>query len=191
MSDVSRYTLKTAEVQLHTGVKIVAEVGSLDAVKDFIEDVEASKIGQVVKEPVQSTKTSPAPSVPEDPLARMETRAGLSAGSLAKTRLLAIKDGIPQLLRPTTFGNITDAVLVLMFAVETGLRRNPIDYNSFSALYDAQNLKTGSPLSMMLTNLRNQGYLDKRVYADGRNLRLTGKGEQKAIDVLKGLSEAA
>ena len=38
---------------------------------------------------------------------------------------------------------------------------------------------------MRLTDLRNSGYLDKRVYSVGRELRLTAKGEKKAVEVLK------
>ncbi|PYP21819.1 MAG: hypothetical protein DMD55_19925 [Gemmatimonadetes bacterium] len=193
MSDSSQYTLKTAEVHLSTGVNIVAEVASFEAIKRLVQDAEASQLGGLIQDSAKSRETPPvaAAHAPEDPLARMETRAGLKAGSLAKAKLVAVKDEAPHLLRPHSFKKIIDAVVVLIFAVETGMRRNPIDYDSFSALYEAQNLKSGTPLAMMLTNLRNGGYLDKRTYADRRNLRLTGKGEEKAVQVLKELCDAA
>jgi len=186
------YTLKMAEVRLSTGVTIVAEVASLEAIKQLVKDVEASRIGQLAHEPAEPRRApaTSTQSATEDPLGRMEVRAGLKLGSLGKAKVLAIKEGVPQLLHPSKF-KITDALLVLMFAVETGLSHNPTAYDTFSAIYEAQNLKSGSPLSMLITNLRNQGYLDKRAYADGRSLRLTGKGEQKAFEVLRQLADVA
>lgn len=67
--------------------------------------------------------------------------------------------------------------------------QNRVNYDDFAALYGAQNLKSGSPLSMPITNVRNAGYLDSRAYSDGRRLRLTAKGDQKAVQVLKRLME--
>jgi hypothetical protein len=100
---------------------------------------------------------------------------------------LAFKDDVPQLLRPSAFNKAMEAALVLLHAVETGLRNSTIEYESFKALYEDQNIKSGTPLSMLITNLRNLGYLDKKEYRDSRKLRLTPKGDKKAIEILKKL----
>jgi hypothetical protein len=80
-----------------------------------------------------------------------------------------------------------EAPLVLLHAVETGLRNSAIEYDSFKALYEDQNIKSGTPLSMLMTNLRNAGYLDKKEYREHRKLRLTPQGDKKAIEILKTL----
>jgi Mn-dependent DtxR family transcriptional regulator len=40
---------------------------------------------------------------------------------------------------------------------------------------------------MLLTNLRNAGYVDKKAYAVDRTVRLTAKGATKAEEVIQGL----
>src|SRR5436309_13931800 len=102
MSDSSQYTLKTAEVHLSTGVNIVAEVASFDAIKRLVQDAEASQLGGLIQDSAKSRGRSPvaAAHASEDPLARMETRAGMKPASVAKAKLVAVKDESQQLLRP-------------------------------------------------------------------------------------------
>ena len=50
---------------------------------------------------------------------------------------------------------------------------------------EAQNIKSGSPLAMLITNLKNSSYIDKKVYTEDKCLRLTAKGEKQAIDAIK------
>jgi Mn-dependent DtxR family transcriptional regulator len=40
---------------------------------------------------------------------------------------------------------------------------------------------------MLLSNLKNSNYIDKKAYSTDRTLTLTAKGEKKAIEVLKSL----
>ena len=126
----------------------------------------------------------------ESPVGRIETRAGLPSGKLASAKVLAFKDGNPQLLCPAAFPSVSDATLFLLYAVEIGLKKPSIPYDDFKDLYDAQNIKSGTALPMLLTNLRNAGYVDRKVYGADRTVRLTAKGATKAEEVIKGLCGA-
>ncbi len=182
------YQIQGVEVTLDTGIKVVAEVKTLDAIRELRQDIVEAGLGTPIPMVKKGNGGQRQP-LPDDPLPRLEIRAGLADGTIARHRILAFKDEIPQLLNPGKFSNVTDAVLILLFAIENGLGQSSIEYEAFSGLYDAQNLKSGTPLSMMATNLRNAGYLDKRVYSEGRRLRLTAKGEERAKEVLRDLTE--
>jgi hypothetical protein len=183
------YTITHAEISLPNGLKIVADVSTIDGIRKLIEDLQGTEFAPTSdnKGPGEGQRNREEE---QDPIKRMEMQAGLQSGCLLSAKILAIKDSTPQILRRSLFGNLTEAILVLMFALETGLRQNPVNYEAFSSLFEGQNLKSGSPLSMLITNLRNAGYLDNRAYTDGRNLRLTAKGDTKAIEVLKRLAKA-
>jgi len=187
MTQTATYTIKGAQVTLESGVTVIVETDSIEGVKRFLDEVRTAKLGQ--PPPPAPPETVQTERLPDDPIARMETHLGLQSGALARANVVAVKDDVPQLMRPSTF-KATDAVVTLLFTVERGLGQHRIDYEAFKGLYEAQNLKAGSPLAMILTNLRNQGYLDRKAYADGRKLRLTAKGEQKAMEVIKGVCEA-
>jgi hypothetical protein len=178
------YTLKEVHVSLQPGVTLVAQVDSVAAVKKLMKDLKAADIAvpQAKQDTARLASTASRPA--DSPERRIEIKAELHEGQLANANTVAFKDGVPELLRPSTW-TVTDAVLLLLLALETGLKKPQIDYESFKALYDAQNIKSGSPLSMKLTDLRNDSYLDKKAYAEGRILRLTAKGEKKAIEVLQ------
>jgi len=191
MSD--RYKIREVHIEIRPGVTLIADLSSPSELKNLLKDLSNEKLldAQPTKQTVtrrsQSVSQLP-PSTPDDPASRIELRAGITHGDLQSSNVLAFKDDVPQLLRPGNFKTVSDATLVLLFAVETGLKTTSIDYDSFKALYEDQNLKSGSPLPMLLTNLRNAGYLDKKPYTSERKLRLTAKGERKAIDVLKSVS---
>jgi hypothetical protein len=185
-----KYLITRAEIVLESGITVTADLSSIDAIRQLVADLTTAGFGTPTR--TKSENKSNATSKKEeesvgvdDPASRIETEAGLDSGRLLRAKILAIKDGVPQILRTTVFGNVTESVLVLMFALEQGLRQNPVNYEDFSNLFEAQNLKTGSPLSMIITNTRNAGYLDNRAYGDGRRLRLTAKGHTKAIEILK------
>ncbi len=187
MAEKGSYTITRAEVTLKGGIKVVADVDSAEGIRALAADLEAAGLGEPVVEKGggRPNDEERRVNVGGDPASMIETQAGLDAGRLAASKIMAIKDGVPQILQKSQFSTVTDAVLVLMFALEVGLKQNPVNYEDFAALFEDQNLKSGSPLSMLVTNLRNSSYFDNRAYADGRRLRLTAKGEQKAIEVLK------
>lgn len=184
----SNYKIRELRVELRPGVVLVADIESVEAANKLLKELQDAKL-------VTYQTTSDArkgggkdgKSAADDPASRLELCADLPGGSLGEKNILAFKDNVPQLLKPNSFDKTVDAVLVLLLAVESGLGNTSIDFDSFKGLYDSQNIKTGSPLSMLLTNLRNAGYLDKKVYAADRTLRLTAKGDKKAREVLKEL----
>lgn len=191
MSEKTGYTITRTEISLSGGVKVVADVSTAAGITELLRDLKAAGFGEPIadsnNEAMVAERRKRIDDL-EDPARRVEMQAGLDAGRLAGAKILAVKDGIPQLLQKSIFPTVTDAILVLMYTLEVGLKQNPVGYEEFAALFESQNLKAGSPLSMLVTNLRNAGYLDKRAYSDGRKLRLAAKGESKAVEVLKKLA---
>ncbi len=182
-------TIKYRElhVDIAEGAKVIIDVASKADVEAALADWP-----HFASEGVLGKNPNTTPAVPRElqkkdgdsPESRIETRSDLPSGSLRQKSILAFKDGIPQLLRPPILGAVSDAALILIFAIEAGLKKTAISFEDFKALYDAQNIKSGSPLSMLLTNLKNAGYIDKNQYSSNRTVRLTAKGEKKATDVL-------
>src|ERR1700683_996673 len=182
-------TIKYRElhIDIAEGVKVIIDVASKADVEAALADWPIFAAERVQAKHDKSTTAGQGDLVQRDgdsPESRIETRSDLHSGCLRQKSILAFKDGIPQLLRPTTFGTVSDAALILIFAIEAGLKKTAISFDDFKALYDAQNIKSGSPLSMLLTNLKNAGYIDKSQYSSNRTVRLTAKGEKKATDVL-------
>lgn len=187
------YKIREAHIEIRPGVTVIAEVGSTADLAKLLSDLAGEQMieAELTKrkpKKEQEERKHESEEEKDNPPSRVELRAGLSLGALESSNILAFKDGVPQLLRPNSFAGVTDATLVLLFAIEAGLKRSTTDFETFKGLYDEQNIKSGSPLPMLLTNLRNGGYLDKKAYASDRNLRLTAKGERKAIEVLKSLA---
>jgi hypothetical protein len=173
------------------GVTVIVDVTSKEDIEAALAELKGFGVGLKSSGDKTTTLTNGSSSAtPKDdsPDSRLEVRAGLDQGSLKKKNILAYKDGIPQLLRPAAFQNVSDAALTLIFSVEAGLKKPSVSFDDFKALYDAQNIKSGSPLSMLLNNLKNAGYIDKGQYGTDRTIRLTAKGEKKATEVLHGVS---
>ncbi|MCG3114103.1 MAG: hypothetical protein LLH30_00305 [Candidatus Manganitrophus sp. SA1] len=187
---VETHKIREVHIEVQPGVTLVADVSSVEDLKSLLQDLAAEKLLTLSSWPTKKSEKQGEQLNGDDPSMRIEQRADLSAGALKKSNILAFKDNVPQLLKPNSF-NISDATLVLLFCVEVGLKNSTVDFELFKGLYEDQNLKSGSPLTMLLTNLRNSGYLDKKMYAKDRNLRLTAKGEKKAIEVLKTLSSGS
>jgi len=185
------YKLKDVRVTLSSGAVVTAEVGSIAELEQLLADL--ANLGVQVPPKRKEDPSDDAEDETEErrsadndtPESLVETRAGLAPGSLRAKGVLAFKDGVPQLLRPNAFGSVADSSVALLFAVEAGLKKNSLEFEAFKGLYESQNIKSGSPVSMLLTNLRNAQYLDTKLYAAERKVRLTAKGETKAIDVLR------
>jgi len=190
MSD--KYTLTEVRAEIHPGVTVIASVSTLDGLASLLEDLKAHGMGpddrkkkHTDKDGAGTQAKDASDAACDSPSARIEVNAGIEKGSLEKCNVLAFKDGVPQLLRPGAFTSVTEGALVLIHAIEMGLRSQGMDYEAFKGLYEAQSLKSGTPLSMLMTNLRNRGYLDKNAYRDGRKIRLTAKGDKRAVEIMK------
>src|SRR5688500_18766909 len=179
------------QLKLADGVTLVVDVASKDEIKAVFDDLaefQSALNPTVAAIAPQLAITAASTGSEESPDQRLELRAGLDQGFLKSRGILAFKDDVPQLLRPTDFNSISDATLTLIFAVEAGLRKSAVGFDDFRELYDAQNIKSGSQLSMLLNNLKNAGYIDRNLYKNDRTIRLTAKGEKKVTEVLKGMN---
>jgi len=188
------YKISKVRVKVKPGVTLTADVSSAADVKQLLKDLEEEGFASPIETPrrkgIAVAKAEPQHPGDESPLARIETRAALAPSKLVSAKILAFKDSNPQLLRPSDFESVSDATLSLLYAVEIGAKRPSIPFDDFRDLYDAQNIKSGSPLPVLLTNLRNAGYIDKKAYATDRTIRLTAKGETKAAEVFRDLCGA-
>ena len=188
---MASYKITGVKVEVKPGVIVTAEISSPADLNELLGDLEHegfAKAAGAGRKVHATPSATPEASVGDTPEGRIETRASLPAGILAAVKVLAFKDGNPQLLRPGAFVSVSDATLALLYAVEIGLKRPSIGYDDFKDLHDAQNIKSGTPLPMLLTNLRNAGYIDKKVYATDRTIRLTAKGATKAEEVIASLT---
>lgn len=183
------YKITAVTIEIKPGVILTAEISSPAELKQLLTDLDQEGFdslsqmpkGRETQSDVQKLSSS------DTPISRIETRASLPPGKLVSAKALAFKDGSPQLLRPSAFASVSDATLSLLYAVEIGLQKPSIPYDDFKDLYDAQNIKSGSALPVLLTNLRNTGYIDKKTYTANRMIRLTAKGVTKAEEVIKNL----
>jgi DNA-binding MarR family transcriptional regulator len=183
------YKITGVTVEIKPGVMLMAEISSPADLKRLLDDLREDGFGIVAATAKGRDAPERLPGMPKDesPVGRIETRAGLPSGTLTSAKVLAFKDENPQLLRPGAFSSVSDATLTLLYAVEIGLNKPSIPYDDFKDLHNAQNIKSGTALPMLLTNLRNAGYVDKKAYAADRTVRLTAKGATKAEEVIKGL----
>lgn len=187
---MAKSKLKEVQIQVAPGVIVTAEISDIGELKSILDELDSAGYKPTtesvdVKPIIEKQKGRKDNG--DSPDSRVEIRADITAGLLNKLNILAFKDDVPQLLRPSNFSKVSDAALTLLFAVEIGLKTSSIPFDDLKAIYDEQNIKSGSPLTMLLTNLKNAGYIDKRMYSADRTVRLTAKGEQKAIKVLKAL----
>lgn len=186
-----RIEYRELQIKIGDGVTLTVGVTTKADIKEVLADLAEFEVGLPIKlhDKARALDDSPRDAPRDDsPEKRLEMRAGLDEGSLRTKNVLAYKDGVPQLLRPASFASVSDAALILIFSVEAGLKKSSISIDEFKTLYDEQNIKSGSQLSMMLNNLKNSGYIDKAQYSQHRSIRLTAKGEKKATEVLRGIS---
>lgn len=186
---MANYKITGVTVEVKPGVVLTAEVSSPAELKQLLDDLHEEGFSSAAPAAKKQQAASPHIQAPveESSIVLIETRASLASGSLAAAKVLAFKNEAPQLLRPGAFTSVSDATLSLLYAVEIGLKKPSIPFDDFKDLYDAQNIKSGTALPMLLTNLRNAGYIDKKTYAADRTVRLTAKGATKAEEVIKSL----
>lgn len=192
----NKVKVREVRVQVAPGVTLVAEIDDISGLKSLLSELKEHGFKPTAEISAQEPKkpdrkdTKPGDGSGDSSAQMVEVRSGISPGSLRKSNVLGFKDDVPQLLRPGAFSSVSDATLTLIYSIEVGLKSSSISFDNFKALFDDQNIKSGSPLSMLLNNLKNSGYIDKRMYGADRTIRLTAKGEKKAIEVLKELAGA-
>ncbi len=185
----TNFKLRELRIQIQPGVTLIVDVTTIEEVKEllvFLKEHDLLKEHQAIIQPHPPSVTPQV--LTDDPQGRVELNAGIPSGSLVSKKILAFKDDVPQLLKPALFGNVTDAVLALAYTVEIGLRSSKIPYEQFKSLFEAQSIKSGSSLALLLNNLKGSGYIDKKLYDTDRTISLTAKGSQKASEVLQSIA---
>ena len=186
------YKIHGVEIYLSSGIKLKVEATTFAGVRKLLDDL-AKENFSIKPSDNREEKGSGAgdrgapKSEHEQPASRIELAASVPLGTLVQSKIVAFKDNVPQFLRPSAFHKVTDAVLFLLYCVETGLKKPQIDYDSFKGLFESQNVKSGSPLPMLVNNLKNSGYINKLAYENNRRLALSAKGQTKAIEVLQSM----
>ncbi len=187
------YKIKEVNIQLASGVIVTAEVDSIQQLKELIDDLQKEKLLQlkpitkIAEEKPNGLKEFKAAEFSgngNNPLSLIEEKAELPENTLTTKKILGIKDGNPQILRPSAFTS-QEGIFVLLYALEYGLGKQKISFDEFKTLYDGQGIKSGSPLVMTVNNLKNNNYIDKKIYEASRELTLNARGATKAIEVLK------
>jgi hypothetical protein len=190
----NKYKIKEVSVELENGIKIILELNNIKELKEFIDDLKAEGLFELVvktKDKKDDKKNETDDKVDtdlDDPMTLIELKSGIEEGTLKKKKIIAFKNNTPQLIRPGEFSTPTDALLFLIYATETGLGQPKIPFDDFKTMFDTQGIKSGSPLTMLLNNLKNANYIDKKAYDNERNITLTPKGSEKAVDLVKRLS---
>lgn len=192
------YKIKEVTIQLGSGVSLIVEVDSVQTLKELIAELKqeellnfkpAKKVVERETDEEEETDTSDSSSSDtENPILTIEEKAELPKNSLATKRVLGFKNENPQILRPTSIKS-ADAIVILLFALEYGLNKQKTTFDDFKILYDGQGIKSGSPLSMTVTNLKNSNYLEKKIYETSRELSLNARGVDKAKEILKEMTK--
>src|SRR5262245_47141726 len=137
------YTIKEAQIRLAQGAVLTLGVTSFAGVRQALEDAKAAGLEISAAAPITPGAESippppPGPRVPagDAPEDLIDSRAGLEPGKFAKLNLIGFKGDTPQLLRPSSL-SVTDALVLLLFAIETGLKTPKIEYDRFKAIYEA------------------------------------------------------
>src|SRR5712671_2371239 len=127
---MASYKITAVTVEVKPGVTMTAELSSPADLKQLLADLEKEgfKAATVVDRKAETRPPSPPPPEADDtPASRVETRVSLAPGKLAK--LIAFKDGSPQILRPGTFESVSDATLSLLYVAEIGRKKQSSSYD--------------------------------------------------------------
>ncbi len=188
-----KYKIKEVNVALTNGITVKVEIEKIEDLKDLIDDLKNIGLLDLTAKPadkgeqsIKNKREKEENSDDDNPLSKVELRADLDEGILTSKKVLGFKNGIPQLFKPGSIAP-TESLLVLLFAIENGLNLTKISFDEFKAVFEGQGIKSGTPLNMLTTNVKNSNYIDKKTYDNDRHLTLSSKGADKAKEILKKL----
>jgi len=162
---------------------IINNLSVLEKIKDQL--LKFDKIfGQERPLKTASTSQLQTPVLPEDdPYEKIANMLdNVTAVDLRAMKIFSIKDQNVQLLKPNQF-KVMDAICVLLFILEVGIGKRDIEYDAFRDIFESQNIKSGSPLTMLMTNMKVAKYIDAKKYSS-KIVSLTPKGQEQAIAIL-------
>lgn len=187
------------EVFVGKAIKIVADIESDEELISSLSNIEKIKDQLIKFDKIFCQERVPAAAVsaprqtgslesdgPFEKIANMLDK--VTVEDLKTRKIFSIKDQNVQLLKPNQFKNVTDAICVLLFILETGFGSRDIKYEIFRDIYESQNIKSGSPLTMLMTNMKVAKYIDAKKY-NSKIVSLTPKGQEQAILVLNKFSK--
>lgn len=186
------------EVFIGRGIKIITDIESEEEIITTLSCLEKIK-DQVVKFDKVLSQGQPLAVIPgaqpqitpvpeDDPYEKIANMLNnISATELRAKKIFSIKDQNVQLLKPNQFSKVMDAICVLLFLLEVGIGKRDIQYNMFRDIFESQNIKSGSPLTMLIINMKIAKYIDPKKYKT-KIVSLTPKGQEQAIAVLTKLS---
>jgi hypothetical protein len=114
----------------------------------------------------------------EDPLERIALRLDVPGDKLRTANLFGVKGDKVQILKTQKF-TASEAVMAICLVSETGLGRPALSYEDLKEAFQESSIKSKSPLYMIISNLGNLGYIDKKRYDSQAEVVLTAKGEAK------------
>lgn len=163
--------------------EIISNLSCLEKIKDqLVKFDKAFSQGQpsTIIPSIQPQTTSSPEEDSYEKIANM--LSNISPTELRAKKIFSIKDQNVQLLKPNQF-KVMDAICVLLFILEVGIGKRDIEYDSFRDIFESQNIKSGSPLTMLMTNMKVAKYIDAKKYSS-KIVSLTPKGQEQAIVVL-------
>ena len=120
----------------------------------------------------------------DDPMNKISLRLEMDYDKIKNSSLFGVKDGKIQIFKAQRI-TPKDALLIITFIYETGLGNSAIPYEDMKEAFTMSNIKSKSPLYMLISNCTKAGYLDKARYDSQKEITLTPKGEaqvKKAIE---------
>lgn len=124
-----------------------------------------------------------APSA-EDPTERVANRLDIDAAKLRDAKLFGIKGEKVQIFKAQKFAPF-EAVLAISFVSEIGIGKTALSYEELKEAYQESHIKSGSPLYMIISNIGNQGYIDKKRYESQKEIVLIAKGVEKVKEAIE------
>ena len=185
--------LPSLKVELITEVPFAKVDETLDK---FLESISKAnkKISKLIESEVLQPKitfppttSTVIPILSEDPLSLIANRLETDLTTLKDSHVLGIKDDKVQILKPQKF-SVAEAILVLAFCYEVGLKRvgeRSINYGELKLAYQDSGVKGNTPFKIAINNLKNAGHIDKNRYDSTQEIILKSKGMAKAGKHLK------
>lgn len=182
------------EVFIGKAIKIVVYIENEDEITSSLSRLEKIKEQLMKFDKVFSQERAFAPMAPANPQHSLSSEDdpfenianmldGITGADLRAKKIFSIKDQSIQLLKPNQFKKVMDAICVVLFVLEAGLGKRDIQYSIFRDIYDTQNIKSGSPLTMIMINMKGAKYIDAKKYK-AKVVSLTPKGQEQAINVI-------
>lgn len=119
----------------------------------------------------------------EDPLKKVSLRLEMDYEKLNKEQLFGTKEGRVQIFKPKF--SPKDALLVITFIYEIGLGNTSIPYEELKETFRNSNIKSKSPLYLIIFNAAKSGYIDKQRYDTQKEITLSPKGEARVKKIIE------